>query len=69
MSFCVVKLNIQTIVQHALNNAPMNDSTRKKYNDCKFTMLKKKLSRPSDNTLLFLQMFARAYGGNVASVM
>lgn len=47
----------------------MNDSTRKKYNDCKFTMLKKKLSRPSDNTLLFLQMFARAYGGNVASVM
>lgn len=47
----------------------MNDSTRKKYNDCKFTMLKKKLSRPSDNTLLFLQMFARTYGGNVASVM
>lgn len=47
----------------------MNDSTHTKCKDNKFIALKKKLSRPSDNTLFFLQMFARACNANVASAM
>lgn len=50
-------------------NVPMNNSTRKKSKDNKFIALKKKLTRPSDSTLFFLQMFARTYNTNPASAM
>lgn len=47
----------------------MNDSTHTKKKDNKLDALKKKLAKPSDNTIMFLQMFARAYTGNVVSAM
>lgn len=55
--------SIETII---IPRLPMHDSTPMRNKANKIVELKNRIVRPSAETLLFLQLFARAYEPNVA---